>query len=190
MQTIPIHYFDYTTSRSSSLNFAPAINAQNAMDYQNIHLRDALCSQNWVQAIAVIDRMRQTTPNYDKDLDAYRADLVHLRNSRTRLPGWPSAVYCSGESRLEYNTNINNSSPSSTQNTSTSSQPSLRSINHNHSTVPTFSNNHNNNNNSVIPNSAMVGEYPPIAPHANCRWISLVNSQETRYVNGYWNCGL
>lgn len=129
----------------TSLNFASPVKAQN---YLNVQLRDALCRQNWAAAIAVIDRMKQVAPSYIPQLNAYRATLVNLRNSRARLVGWPAAAYCAGE--------IPTNNPTNTQN---NNNPNNTPANPQNNTAP------NNQNN--IPNPPPTQLNLPVQPSTN-----------------------
>jgi len=132
----------------TSLSFSSPVKAQN---YLNIQLRDALCRQNWAAAIAVIDRMKQVAPSYRPQLNAYRATLVNLRNSRAILAGWPSAAYCAGNMTETPNPQNNNPTnppinptPNNQNNLPTQiipnplNQPSVNPQNNQNRTVPTF----------------------------------------------------
>lgn len=182
---------------TTGLSFSPPVFAQN---YLNIQLRDALCRQNWAAAIAVIDRMKEVAPNQTRQLNDYRASLVNLRNSRARLAGWPPAAYCSGDIPAPTNNPANNpttSTPNIQNNNPVNtpqiiypvpqSTPQNQSVplNNQNNTVPTF--NQNNLSVGMINPSLPMGMVTE-APNPNCRWVSLTLSQETRFVNGYWNC--
>jgi hypothetical protein len=54
----------------------------------NASLQKAVCSQNWAQAIKVIDRMRKVVrdPNTQSQLVAYRQQLRGLENSNVPVP--------------------------------------------------------------------------------------------------------
>ncbi|MBP0021799.1 MAG: hypothetical protein J7647_30120 [Cyanobacteria bacterium SBLK] len=54
----------------------------------NAELDYAVCNQNWDEAIAIIDRARETSPQSDPQLEAYRDRLVALKDSAARAPGW------------------------------------------------------------------------------------------------------
>lgn len=62
----------------------------------NLKMRQALCAQDWVRAVRVIDQMKKATPFYRQELNYYRARLVILRNQGARVPAWPSPSYCAG----------------------------------------------------------------------------------------------
>ncbi|GEM_PF-6164449 len=193
---------------TTGLNFSSPVFAQS---YLNFQLRDALCRQNWAAAIAIIDRMKEAAPSQIRHLNNYRASLVNLRNSRARLAGWPPAAYCAGEIPASTNTPSNNptNTPSNNPTTSTPNIPNnppvnipqfipatpqstpqnqsvpLNNQNNQNNTVPTF--NQNNLNVGMINPSLPMGMVTE-APNPNCRWVSFTSPQETRFVNGYWNC--
>lgn len=54
----------------------------------NANLQQAVCSQNWDRALAVIDQMLAIAPSPDvqSQLTAYRSRLQGLANSRSRIP--------------------------------------------------------------------------------------------------------
>lgn len=65
----------------------------------NAELNYAVCNQNWREAIEIIDRAREISPQSNPQLEVYRDRLVELQNSAARSPGWggecplpPSAV--------------------------------------------------------------------------------------------------
>jgi hypothetical protein len=64
----------------------------------NTRIRYALCTQDWAGAIQAIDQMKRVTSVYRQELDYYRARLVLMRDQRTRIPSWPDAEYCAGNS--------------------------------------------------------------------------------------------
>jgi hypothetical protein len=123
----------------SGVSVATPIVAQANLNNQ---LRSALCRQNWAQAIAVIDQMKKSAPNYIPQLNDYRASLVNLRNANARLPGWPPADYCAGESVPNFNNQspyYNSPAPTTTPTTPTPSSP--QNTPRNNQSLPTFSHN-------------------------------------------------
>lgn len=60
----------------------------------NVQLKLALCSQNWGQAIQVIDRMKAASPEQTAQLTLYRGQLQNLLRSGSKVPNWPSASEC------------------------------------------------------------------------------------------------
>lgn len=64
----------------------------------NTRIRYALCTQDWAGAIQAIDQMKKVTTDYRQELDYYRARLVLMRDQGTRIPSWPDAEYCAGNS--------------------------------------------------------------------------------------------
>ncbi len=62
--------------------------AKPSMEELNANLRQAICSQNWSQALRVINRMIAIAPNPQTkgELVAYRRQLQGLANSRSRIP--------------------------------------------------------------------------------------------------------
>lgn len=53
----------------------------------NAQLRQAVCTQNWSQAIRVVDQMKKASrPEYASQLTMYRGRLEVLANSDTRVP--------------------------------------------------------------------------------------------------------
>ena len=54
----------------------------------NAQLRQAVCTQNWSQAIRVVDQMKKVSrPEYASQLTMYRGRLEVLASSDTRVPG-------------------------------------------------------------------------------------------------------
>ncbi len=63
----------------------------------NAQLRQAVCSQNWSQAIQVVDQMKKVSaPEYTSELTMYRGRLVALASSGARVPS--SDLNCSAGS--------------------------------------------------------------------------------------------
>lgn len=60
----------------------------------NTQLRQAVCSQNWSQAIQVVEQMKKVSaPEYTSQLTMYRGRLEALANSGARIPS--SEMNCS-----------------------------------------------------------------------------------------------
>ncbi|MEA5471839.1 hypothetical protein [Spirulina sp. 06S082] len=51
-------------------------------------LSNAVCHQNWGEAIEVIDRMSTISPQSASRLQDYRDRLVTLQDSEARVPEW------------------------------------------------------------------------------------------------------
>lgn len=63
----------------------------------NAQLRQAVCSQNWSQAVQVVDQMKKVSaPEYTSQLTMYRGRLEALANSGARVPS--SELNCSAGS--------------------------------------------------------------------------------------------
>ncbi|MGK7927331.1 MAG: hypothetical protein AB4290_19165 [Spirulina sp.] len=54
----------------------------------NAELKNAVCQQNWGEAIEIIDRMGAISPQSASRLQEYRDRLVTLQNSGAQVPGW------------------------------------------------------------------------------------------------------
>ncbi|MCW6034799.1 hypothetical protein K4A83_00710 [Spirulina subsalsa FACHB-351] len=69
----------------------------------NGQLRQAVCQQNWTEAIAIVDRMMQRSPNQADRLRTYRQNLASLRERGVKVPNWqencqpPASTPLSGE---------------------------------------------------------------------------------------------
>lgn len=60
----------------------------------NAQLRQAICTQNWSQAVQVVDQMKKvSTPEYASQLTMYRGQLTALASSGARVPS--SNLNCS-----------------------------------------------------------------------------------------------
>lgn len=57
----------------------------------NARLKNALCAQDWQQAIRIVDRMRAIAQPSERDqLLLYRGQLETFASSRARIPNWPA----------------------------------------------------------------------------------------------------
>ncbi|NEO26110.1 MAG: hypothetical protein F6K03_04240 [Kamptonema sp. SIO4C4] len=54
----------------------------------NAQLRTAICDQNWGEAIEIIDRMAERSPDNADSLRRYRQRLQDLRNAEVHIPDW------------------------------------------------------------------------------------------------------
>jgi hypothetical protein len=84
--------FALTLSLVGLLSYAvPPSRAQDL----NAQLRQAMCSEDWGNAIAIVNRMMQRRPDYTPQLQQYRDRLQQLQQSSTPLPADWHAQYCS-----------------------------------------------------------------------------------------------
>lgn len=60
----------------------------------NVQLKQALCSQNWVQAIQIVDRMKAAAPQQAAELNLYRGQIQTFLRTGATIAGWPSASEC------------------------------------------------------------------------------------------------
>ncbi|MCL1472614.1 hypothetical protein [Argonema antarcticum] len=59
----------------------------------NAQLKQAVCAQQWRQAIQILDRMRARVPQMESELVSYRRQIQALANTRARIQNWPPN-YC------------------------------------------------------------------------------------------------
>jgi hypothetical protein len=56
----------------------------------NAQLKQALCAQNWQQALKIVDQMRSRAPQDSDRLLQYRSQLEVLANANASIPNWPA----------------------------------------------------------------------------------------------------
>jgi len=94
--------FTRATYRKASNKYAKiAINnvtKYSQPDYLNEDLKQAICSENWQQALNIIQSMKSIGgDNYRYQLDEYRARFLYILNNKTETPTYPPQTYCTAK---------------------------------------------------------------------------------------------
>lgn len=63
----------------------------------NAQIRQAVCTQNWGEAVKIVDQMIAITPSsaqmQHNKLETYRGSMQSLYNSRAKVPNWPETCF-------------------------------------------------------------------------------------------------
>ncbi|NJK99888.1 MAG: hypothetical protein HC910_04685 [Spirulinaceae cyanobacterium SM2_1_0] len=63
-----------------------------AQSYLNETLSQAICAQDWFQAIVVLEEMKRVLPNRAERLTIYQSQLQNLADRNVFMPGWDCAT--------------------------------------------------------------------------------------------------
>ncbi len=71
-------------------------------DYLNQDLKQAICAENWQQALNIIQSMKDIGgQNYRNQLNEYRTRFLYIINNNTETPTYPPEAYCTESTTTE-----------------------------------------------------------------------------------------
>ncbi len=74
----------------SQSNSQPTIKPEKPKPDLNQELKKALCVQDWKKALQTLDQMAKISPNYTREINTYRQQIVRIAKSGQIIPNWPS----------------------------------------------------------------------------------------------------
>ena len=75
---------------NSQPNSQPTIKPEKPKPDLNQELKKALCVQDWKKALQTLDQMVKIAPNYTREINTYRQQIVIIAKSGQIIPNWPS----------------------------------------------------------------------------------------------------
>lgn len=79
---------------TATLAVRPSLSQTPVKTDLNLQMKQALCVQNWVQAIRIVDRMKAAAPQQAAELNLFRGQIQTILRTGASVTDWPSASEC------------------------------------------------------------------------------------------------